>query len=199
MGGGGVEVEGKSASIKSISDSIQSSMACCLSSRSSCLSSSIFLIASSFIRLSLSGSRRQLSIDKNERKRENDEPDAPLFLEGEDVAGEVDVVIRGKQGHQADHDACEGLDGRRSVERQSGYHPRGLAPQRSSLVRQYLIRQPPCPVGLDPVAFGFDPIEQGGKWVSVVLSAEDYQRLQMPQDDEGFERMPLTPREFPCS
>jgi len=49
----------------------------------------------------------------------------------------------------------------------------------------------------------------------VVLSAEDYQRLQrldaanaptlndlllqMPQDDGGFERMPLTPREFPCS
>jgi len=31
MGGGGVDVEGKSASIKSISDSIQSSMACCLS------------------------------------------------------------------------------------------------------------------------------------------------------------------------
>ena len=23
--------------------------------------------------------------------------------------------------------------------------------------------------------------------------------LQMPQDDEGFEGMPLTPREFPCS
>jgi len=54
-----------------------------------------------------------------------------------------------------------------------------------------------------------------GEWVSVVLSAEDYQRLQrldadnaptlndlllqMPQDDWGFERMPLTPREFPCS
>ena len=54
-----------------------------------------------------------------------------------------------------------------------------------------------------------------GKWVSVVLSAEDYQRLQrldaanaptlndlllqMPQDDECFERLPLTPREFPCS
>jgi nucleoside-diphosphate-sugar epimerase len=50
---------------------------------------------------------------------------------------------------------------------------------------------------------------------SVVLSAEDDQRLQrldaanapslndlllqMPQDDEGFEGMPLTPREFPCS
>ena len=58
-------------------------------------------------------------------------------------------------------------------------------------------------------------VTRRGKWVSVVLSAEDYQRLQrldvanaatlnelllqMPQDDEGFERMPLTPRDFPCS
>ena len=58
-------------------------------------------------------------------------------------------------------------------------------------------------------------VTRRGKWVSVVLSAEDYQRLQrldianapslrelllqMPQDDEGFEGMPLTPRKFPCS
>ena len=58
-------------------------------------------------------------------------------------------------------------------------------------------------------------VTRRGKWVSVVLSAEEYQRLQsldaanapslnelllqMPQDDEGFERMPLTAREFPCS
>jgi prevent-host-death family protein len=58
-------------------------------------------------------------------------------------------------------------------------------------------------------------VTRRGKWVSVVLSAEHYQQLQrldaanapslnelllqMPQDDEGFERMPLTPREFPCS
>lgn len=58
-------------------------------------------------------------------------------------------------------------------------------------------------------------VTRRGKWVSVVLSAEDYQRLQrldaanaptlndlllqMPQDDESFERMPLTPREFPCA
>jgi hypothetical protein len=51
--------------------------------------------------------------------------------------------------------------------------------------------------------------------VSVVLSAVDYKRLQnldvanapslnelllqMPQDDEGFEEMPLTLREFLCS
>ena len=58
-------------------------------------------------------------------------------------------------------------------------------------------------------------VTRRGKWVSVVLSAEHYQRLQrldaanapslnelllqMPQDDESFEWMPLTPREFPCS
>ena len=58
MGGGGVEVEGKSASIKSISDSTQSSKASCSSSQASSLS--------------VSGLRRQLSIDKNERKGESD-------------------------------------------------------------------------------------------------------------------------------
>jgi antitoxin Phd len=51
--------------------------------------------------------------------------------------------------------------------------------------------------------------------VSVVLSAEEYERLrrldqgsapslgemllQIPQDDKDFERLQLTPREFPCS
>ena len=48
MGGGGVEVEGKSASIKSISDSIHSSMVSCSSSQESALS--------------VSGLRRQLSV-----------------------------------------------------------------------------------------------------------------------------------------
>lgn len=54
-----------------------------------------------------------------------------------------------------------------------------------------------------------------GKWVNVVLPADDYERLQrldqasapslaelllqMPQDGEPFERLPLAPREFPCS
>ena len=127
MGGGGVEVEGKSASIKSISDSIQSSMACCFSSQIS--------------RRSASGSRRQLSIDKNERKRERDEPDAALLLEGEDVAGEVDVVIGGEEGHQANHEAGEGFHGGRSVERQFGHHPRNPAPQESKLVRAYCAGQ----------------------------------------------------------
>lgn len=58
-------------------------------------------------------------------------------------------------------------------------------------------------------------VTRRGKWVSVVLSAEEYERLQrleqasapslgelllqMPQDDESFQRLPLAPREFPCS
>ena len=77
--GGGVKLEGKSASIKSISDSIHSSNA---SSFSSCI-----------LRCSAAGSRRQLSIRKNERKGESDEPDAPLLREGENSAWEGDVVI----------------------------------------------------------------------------------------------------------
>ena len=98
MGGGGVELEGKSASIKSISDSIQSSKACCLSSQISRCSSSLS-------RLSLSGSRRQLSIRKNERKGGSDEPDAPLLQEWELAVGEVDVVIGGEERDQAKNTA----------------------------------------------------------------------------------------------
>ncbi len=57
-------------------------------------------------------------------------------------------------------------------------------------------------------------VTRRGKWVSVVLSAEDYERLQrleqasapslgelllqMPQDDEPFERLSLAPRDFTC-
>jgi len=46
-----------------------------------------------------------LSIDKNERKGESDEPDAPLLLERELAEGEVDVVIGGKQSNQANNTA----------------------------------------------------------------------------------------------
>ncbi|MFZ4803822.1 MAG: type II toxin-antitoxin system Phd/YefM family antitoxin [Synechococcus lacustris] len=58
-------------------------------------------------------------------------------------------------------------------------------------------------------------VTRRGKWVSVVLSAQEYERLrrldqnsapslgamllQIPQDDGKFERLPLTAREFPCS
>ena len=89
--GGGVELEGKSASIKSISECIHSSNAI---SFSSCI-----------LRCSAAGSRRQLSIRKNERKGGSDEPHPPLLLERELAVGEVDVVIGRKQSYQANNAA----------------------------------------------------------------------------------------------
>ena len=86
---GGVELEGKSASIKSSSECIQSSNAI---SFSSCI-----------LRCSAAGSRRQLSIRKNERKGGSDEPDTPLLLERELAVGEVDVVIGGEKSNQANN------------------------------------------------------------------------------------------------
>ena len=111
MMGGGVELEGKSASIKLISDSIQASNALsffsCSISFSSC-----------FSRISLAGSRRQLSIDKNERKRDNDEPEAPLLGDLEALVREVDVVIRREQCDQANNGAKHGFNKRLAVEPQ---------------------------------------------------------------------------------
>ena len=127
MGGGGFELEGKSAWIKSISDSIQSSMACCLSSNASALS--------------VSGLRRQLSIRKNERKGDSDEPHAPWLLEGDDVAGEVDVVIGRKQGNQADHESGESFDRGGAVDNQSEHQPRNPALQATILVQAYCRHQ----------------------------------------------------------
>ena len=102
IAGGGVELEGKSASIKSISECIQLSNA---SSFSSCF----VLCSERSICISTTGSRRQLSIRKNERKGESDEPDAPLLLERELAEGEVDVVIGGKQSNQANNTANKGF------------------------------------------------------------------------------------------
>jgi prevent-host-death family protein len=58
-------------------------------------------------------------------------------------------------------------------------------------------------------------VTRRGEWVSVVLSAAEEERLRqceqatapsladhllaLPQGDEPFERLPLVPREFPCS
>jgi hypothetical protein len=100
--GGGVELEGKSASIKSSSECIQSSNAM---SFSSCF----VLCSERAICISTTGSRRQLSIRKNKRKRDSDEPDAPLLLERELAVGEVDVVIGGKQSNQANNTANNGF------------------------------------------------------------------------------------------
>ena len=96
--GGGVALEGKSASIKSSSDSIHSSNALSLFS-------CFVLCSERSICISTTGSRRQLSIRKNERKGDSDEPDAPLLLERELAVGEGDVVIGGKERDQANNTA----------------------------------------------------------------------------------------------
>jgi hypothetical protein len=123
--GGGVELEGKSASIKSISQCIHSSNALPLFSCS--ISFSIctlpffrcsISLSSCFSRISLAGSRRQLSIRKNERKGESDEPDAPLLWERELAVGEVDVVIGGEKSNQANNAANNGFQQGFAVEPQ---------------------------------------------------------------------------------
>ncbi len=126
--GGGVELEDKSASIKSISECIQLSNALsllsCSISFSICTLSFFSCFVLSFERsicISLAGSRRQLSIDKNERKRDSDEPDAPLLLERELAVGEGDVVIGRKQSNQANNTANDGF--------QQGFAVKTQAPQ----------------------------------------------------------------------
>jgi len=110
---GGVELEGKSASIKSISQCIHFSNA---SSFSSCI-----------LRCSAAGSRRQLSIRKNERKGDNDEPHPPLLLERELAVGEVDVVIGRKQSNQANNASNNGF--------QQGFAVKPQAPPGSNASR----------------------------------------------------------------
>ena len=135
--GGGVELEGKSASIKSSSECIQSSNA---SSFSSCI-----------LRCSAAGSRRQLSIRKNERKGDSDEPDTPLLLERELAVGEGDVVIGGEKSNQANNAANNGFQQGFAVEPQPppgqrriqiprvSIHPKQPAPipTATSLVQAY--------------------------------------------------------------
>jgi len=99
---GGVELEGKSASIKSISECIHFSNAISFSS-------SFVLCSERSICISTTGSRRQLSIRKNERKGDNDEPDTPLLLDRDLAVGEGDVVIRRKQSNQANNTANDGF------------------------------------------------------------------------------------------
>jgi hypothetical protein len=124
--GGGVELEGKSASIKSISDSIHSSNA---SSFSSCFD----LCAERAICISTTGSRRQLSIRKNERKGDNDEPDAPLLLERELAVGEGDVVIGGEKSNQANNAANNGFQQGFAVEPQPPPGQRRIQIPRASI------------------------------------------------------------------
>jgi len=115
---GGFELEGKSASIKSISECIHFSNAISFSICFLSFFSSSVSFLSSFNRISLAGSRRQLSIDKNERKRDNDEPDAPLLGETESLSWEVDVVIGRKESDQANNTANDGLQQSFAIEPQ---------------------------------------------------------------------------------
>ena len=107
--------DGKPASIKSISECIHLSNA---SSFSSCF----VLCSERSICISTAGSRRQLSIRKNERKGGSDEPDTPLLLERELAVGEVDVVIGGEKSYQANNASNNGFQQGFAVEPQS---PRG--------------------------------------------------------------------------
>jgi hypothetical protein len=50
-----------------------------------------------------------LSIDKNKRKGDSDEPDAPLLLKRELAMGEGDVVIGRQQSNQANNTANDGF------------------------------------------------------------------------------------------
>ena len=50
-----------------------------------------------------------MSSDKNDRKRGNDEADAPLLVEGDESAKDVDVVIGAVESNEADHKAADEL------------------------------------------------------------------------------------------
>ena len=80
--------------------------------------------------ISLAGSRRQLSIRKNERKGESDGPDAPLLWE-------VDVVIGGEKSNQANNAAKDGYQQGLAVKPQP---PRGWrrsqVPRKSTHLKQ---------------------------------------------------------------
>ena len=132
--GGGIELEGKSASIKSSSECIHSRNALSLFSCSISLSSC-------FSRISLAGSRRQLSIRKNEREGDSDEPDAPLPLEREPAVGEGDVVIGRKKRDQANNTANDGFQECFAVKPQP---PPGQ--QRIQILRRFIHPKQPNPI-----------------------------------------------------
>ena len=153
VGCGGVELEGNPALIKSISESIQSSNAlsffscsisftiCTLPFFSSSISfSSCFVLCSErSICISTTGSRRQLSIRNNERKRGSDEPDAPLLGEGENSAWEGDVVIGGEQSDQANNTANNGLEQSLAIKPSRHLKQPSPTPTSTSLVHMYFI------------------------------------------------------------
>jgi hypothetical protein len=59
-----------------------------------------------------------LSIDKNCRQRGNDAKNSPVLLEFDGAAECGDVVIRGKEGNQAEGDTAEHLEHAEAIEAQ---------------------------------------------------------------------------------
>ena len=54
--------------------------------------------------------------DKDNRQRGNDEADAPLLVEGENSAKDVDVVIGAVESNQANHRAANDLEPTLAIE-----------------------------------------------------------------------------------
>jgi len=79
----------------------------CSASLSFCLERCLICSISS----SISRTGRQLRIDNHCRHRGSDEGDAPLLLEADTAAEGGDVVIGGKECHQANDHSPAGLDG----------------------------------------------------------------------------------------
>jgi len=48
--------------------------------------------------------------DSNNRQRGSDKPDAPLLVEGDDSANDVEVFIGAVEGNEADHQAADQLN-----------------------------------------------------------------------------------------
>jgi len=57
-----------------------------------------------------------LSIDKNNRQRGNDEADAPLLVEGDDLAKDIEMVIGAAESYQANNKAADELEPTLTVE-----------------------------------------------------------------------------------
>ena len=116
VGGGGVELDSGGKHSRCMEAFKAFHLA--LSASSCAISISVCFVrcSISLVCRSISRTGRQFSIDKNCRHRGNDEQDSPLLLEREVAASDVDVVIGGEQGDQAEEQATDGLDEAEPIE-----------------------------------------------------------------------------------
>jgi len=107
MGGGGVELEGKSATIKSISDSIQSSDACCISR--------------SMLLCSAAGSHHQMNISNKEPNQDRMSQTTSLLLDV-DRAPKKGTLTTGEElrsGGRENYNTSDGMKYERRIDRQT--------------------------------------------------------------------------------